>query len=118
MELVTRLLEIIEKQALQIAQLEERVKHLEEMLEQNSRNSSKPPSTDSYARNKPKVKSQRKKSDRSAGGQSGHPGTTLRMTDEPDEVLVHHVDKCTNCGGPWILSLMIMNEDRSLTFHK
>ena len=98
MELVTRLLEIIEKQALQIAQLEERVKHLEEMLEKNSRNSSKPPSTDSYARNKPKVKSQRKKSDRSVGGQSGHPGTTLRMTDEPDEVLVHHVDKCTNCG--------------------
>lgn len=90
-ELVTQLFGIIEK-------LEERVKHLEEMLEKNSSNSSKPPSTDSYARNKPKVKSQRKKSGRSPGGQNGHPGATLRMTDEPDEVDVHHVDKCTNCG--------------------
>jgi len=51
-ELVTRLLGIIEQQSLQIAQLEERVKHLEEMLDKNSRNSSKPPSTDSYARKK------------------------------------------------------------------
>ncbi|WP_242492619.1 DUF6444 domain-containing protein, partial [Methanolobus psychrotolerans] len=104
-ELVTRLLGIIEQQniiieqqSLKIAQLEERVKHLEEMLEKNSHNSSKPPSTDSYSRNKPKVKSQRKKSDRSPGGQNGHPGTTLRMNDDPDEVVVHHVDKCTNCG--------------------
>jgi cell division septum initiation protein DivIVA len=32
-ELVTRLLGIIEQQSLQIAQLEERVKHLEEMLD-------------------------------------------------------------------------------------
>ncbi len=68
------------------------------MLEKNSHNSSKPPSTDSYSRNKPKVKSQRKKSDRSPGGQNGHPGTTLRMNDDPDEVVVHYVDKCTNCG--------------------
>ena len=98
-ELVTRLLGIIEQQALQIAQLEERVKHLEEILDKNSCNSSKPPSTDSYARKKPKVKAQRKKSDRSAGGQNGHPGTTLRMNDEPDELVVHHIDKCIKCGG-------------------
>lgn len=68
------------------------------MLDKNSRNSSKPPSTDSHARKKPNVKSQRKKSDRSIGGQNGHPGTTLTMNDEPDEVIVHPVDKCANCG--------------------
>ena len=68
------------------------------MLDKNSRNSSKPPSTDSHTRKKPNVKSQRKKSDRSVGGQNGHPGTTLRMNDEPDEVIVHPVDKCASCG--------------------
>jgi transposase len=68
------------------------------MLDQNSRNSSKPPSTDSYARKKPSVKSQRKKTNHSAGGQDGHPSTTLRMNDDPDEVIVHYVGKCTNRG--------------------
>ncbi|WP_342306458.1 IS66 family transposase [Methanolobus sp. ZRKC5] len=97
-ELVTRLLGIIEHQSLQIAQLEERVRHLEEMLEKNSRNSSKPPSTDSYARNKPTLKSQRKKTNKHVGGQNGHPGTTLRINDDPDEVIVHPVNQCVNCG--------------------
>jgi transposase len=92
------LLEIIEQQAVQIAQLEERVKHLEEMLDKNSRNSSKPPSTDSYARKKPNARSQRKKSNKSVGGQNGHSGTTLTFNDNPDEVIFHHVNKCANCG--------------------
>lgn len=68
------------------------------MLDKNSRNSSKPPSTDSYARKKPNVRSQRKKTNKSVGGQDGHPGTTLTFNDDPDEVIVYHVDKCANCG--------------------
>ncbi|MDF1534858.1 MAG: DUF6444 domain-containing protein, partial [Methanosarcinaceae archaeon] len=39
---------IIEQQAARIAVLEERVKLLEEQLNKNSRNSSKPPSTDVF----------------------------------------------------------------------
>ena len=80
-----------------IAKQEERIKSLEERLNKNSRNSSKPPSTDAYASKKPTPKSRRQKSGKKAGGQKGHPGTTLRMIDNPDEIVIHEVDQCSNC---------------------
>ncbi len=80
-----------------IAELEERVKSLEERLNKNSSNSSKPPSTDAYATKKPKPKSRRIKSGKKVGGQKGHPGTTLRMVDNPDETVIHNVNECSNC---------------------
>ncbi|ABE51619.1 IS66-like element ISMbu5 family transposase [Methanococcoides burtonii] len=88
---------IIELQAARITELEERVKKLEEQLKKNSRNSSKPPSTDVFINEKPKTKSRRKKSGKKPGGQKDHPGTTLRMVDVPDEVIIHKVHKCSNC---------------------
>ena len=54
------------------------------MPNQNSRNSSKPPSTDFFVKEKPNPKSLRKKSGKKPGGQEGHPGTTLDMVDNPD----------------------------------
>jgi hypothetical protein len=80
---IQRLETIIEKQAIQIAELEERVKVLESRLNQNSRNSSKPPSTD-FVKEKPNPKSRRKKSGKKPGGQAGHPGSTLDMVNDPD----------------------------------
>jgi hypothetical protein len=47
---------LIGQQTVRIAELEEIVKSLEERLNKNSRNSSKPPSTDAYAPKKPKPK--------------------------------------------------------------
>ncbi len=91
------IINLIEQQAAIIAELEERVKSLEERLNKNSHNSSKPPSTDAYATKKPKPKSRRIKSGKKAGGQKGHPGTTLRMVDNPDEIVIHKVDQCSNC---------------------
>ena len=44
---------IIDQQAIKISELEERVKYLEERLNKNSRNSSKPPSTDNFAPERP-----------------------------------------------------------------
>ncbi|MBW6519373.1 MAG: IS66 family transposase [ANME-2 cluster archaeon] len=88
---------IIEQQAARIAVLEERVKLLEEQLNKNSRNSSKPPSTDVFIHEKPKPKSRRKKSGKKAGGQEGHPGTTLTMVDNPDETISHKVHRCDTC---------------------
>ena len=79
------------------AELEERVKSLEERLNKNSHNSSKPPSTDAYATKKPKPKSRRIKSGKKVGGQKGHPGTILRMIDNPDEIVIHKVDQCSSC---------------------
>ncbi len=75
---------IIEKQASQISELEERVRVLEARLNQNSQNSSKPPSTDVFCGEKPKPKSTRKKSGKKPGGQKGHPGKTLEMFENPD----------------------------------
>ena len=67
----------------QIKELTKRLIALEARLNQNSRNSSKPPSTD-FVKEKPNPRSRREKSDRKPGGQEGHPGTTLDMVNDPD----------------------------------
>jgi transposase len=89
---------IIELQAARISELEERVKSLEVTLNKNSSNSSKPPSTDTLAREKPNPKSSRIKSGKKVGGQPGHVGKTLTLVDNPDKTIVHEVKKCKNCG--------------------
>jgi hypothetical protein len=81
---VQRLETIIEKQAIRIDELEEHGKLLESRLNQNSKNSSMPPSTDFFVKEKPNPMSRRKKSDKKPGGQKGHPGTTLEMVIDPD----------------------------------
>jgi hypothetical protein len=68
----------------QVKELTEILTALESRLNQNSRNSSKPPSTDFFVKEKPNPKSLRKKSGKKPGGQEGHPGTTLDMVDNPD----------------------------------
>lgn len=73
-----------------------RIARLEGMLAKNSRNSSKPPSTDGPA--KPAPKSRRRKSGRKPGGQEGHKGETLRPSQTPDMVETHGVDRCEKCG--------------------
>ena len=62
----------------------------------DSHNSSKPPSTDSY--HKPAPKSSRKKTGRKPGGQKGHPGSTLALSENPDRVISHPVTTCLHCG--------------------
>jgi len=54
----------------------------------NSRNSSKPPTSDP---NRPRNK--RSRSDRPSGGQPGHVGKTLRPVEEPDEIEVLKIDR-------------------------
>lgn len=85
---------LIEKMDARITQLESRVAELEARLNQNSRNSSRPPSMDGFI----KPKSQRKKGERSVGGQNGHTGHTLEMVENPDEIIVHKVTVCKECG--------------------
>src|SRR5674476_179240 len=70
-----------------VAQLEVRVKHLEDRLAKNSQNSSKPPSSDGYS--KPNPQSRREKGKRNRGGQKGHSGTTLRQVNTPDHIIDH-----------------------------
>ena len=75
---------------------EQRVKHLEAQVAKNSRNSSKPPSTDGFK--KPEPKSLRKKSTRPSGGQPGHQGQTLAMAEKPQRKKRHRVARCACCG--------------------
>jgi transposase len=76
--------------------LAERIQKLEDQLAKNSRNSGKPPSSDGY--DQPAPKSLRKRSRRRSGGQKGHTGETLKMTEKPEHVRVHGVEACMHCG--------------------
>src|SRR6266699_568979 len=75
----------------QIAALTQQVKDLQDRLAKNSHNSSLPPSSDRFVR---QPKSLRTKSEKQTGGQEGHPGTTLRFSQAPDEVIEHLVSVC------------------------
>ncbi len=77
--------------------LQAEVADLKRQLGQNSRNSSKPPSSDSPFV-KPAPKSLRGKSGKKPGGQPGHPGSTLALVDDPNERLRHEPGPCTGCG--------------------
>lgn len=80
-----------------IEQLLQRVQSLEERLAKNSHNSSLPPSSDRFARQK-NVRSLRQQSGKKAGGQEGHPGATLEISETPNEVIVlPAVTQCQHC---------------------
>jgi len=75
----------------QLLQEIEQLKH-----PKNSRNSSVPPSKDE---NRPfKTKSLRSADGKLPGGQTGHEGNTLKMTDAPDFIIEHKPTFCTQCG--------------------
>lgn len=79
----------------EITMLKALVEELREQLNQNSRNSSKPPSTDGYK--KPAPQSLRKRSGKKAGGQPGHTGKNLTIAKEPDEIIRHMPRSCEGC---------------------
>ncbi|BCJ76724.1 hypothetical protein CS0771_62680 [Catellatospora sp. IY07-71] len=86
---------LVVEQAALIERLTARVAELERRLGLNSRNSSKPPSSDGQA--KPPPRSLRERSGRRPGGQPGADGTTLRQVAVPDEVVEHRPDACGRC---------------------
>ena len=75
--------------------LEKRIEVLENQKSKDSKNSSKPPSGDGFAK---RTKSLRTKSGRKSGGQKDHPGSTLEWCEEVDEVFVYPVVGCKSCG--------------------
>ncbi len=79
-----------------ISRLEKRVAELESQLNKSSNNSSKPPSSDGL---KKAIKNNREKSNRKPGGQPGHKGSGLSMSENPDEVIRCKVEKIKcDCG--------------------
>ena len=79
----------------QVQILTQRVAKLEEQINKNSRNSSKPPSSDGMKKSGPKPKSLRKRSGKKPGGQKGHKGHTLEKAEEPDYVIPLSVTLCS-----------------------
>jgi transposase len=77
-----------------ITLLSEQVQALQERLKKDSHNSHLPPASDRFHR---QPKSLRKQSGKKAGGQSGHPGSTLLVSQTPDMVQVHPVEHCLHC---------------------
>lgn len=91
-EAVFSIVTTLEEQTLLLAA---RVKELEDRLGKDSHNSSKPPASDGFAK---KPTSLRPQTGRKPGGQKGHPGKTLALTDTPDAVVVHAPNQCACCG--------------------
>ena len=79
-----------------LAATEATIKHLVELLNQNSRNSNWPSSRDK-GRRKPKPKSLRQQTDRQAGGQKGHQGHTLTYNPNPEVIKIYRPQTCQHC---------------------
>ena len=80
----------------QMAVMQERIQQLEGQLALNSRNSSRPPSSDGLR--KPAPKSLRPSGKNPNGGQPGHSGSTLRQSAHVDETIVHRsAPHCSVC---------------------
>ena len=79
----------------QLAQANARIKELEDRVAQDSRTSSKPPSSDGLAR---PPRSSRRPSGKRPGGQPGHAGHTLSLVEQPEEVVRHRPKVCSQCG--------------------
>jgi transposase len=78
--------------------LRRRDAELEALISKDSHNSSRPPSTDPPWRKR--TRSLRRPSGRRPGGQPGHPGHTLRLTQKPTRVVIHRPTQCCHCQTP------------------
>src|SRR5262249_16097158 len=81
-----------------VVALEAMVQAFQEQLQQDSRNSSRPPSIDAPASQRPK----RRRGQRRRGGRPGHPGhtRTLISVEDVDEVGPLKPDRCRGCQAP------------------
>lgn len=82
-----------------IAEQDQVIAELRQRLTQSSRNSSKPPSSDGYAKpSAKKDRSLRRRSGRKPGGQEGHEGAHLERVEMPDVEVLHEPEACVGCG--------------------
>ncbi len=78
--------------------LREKIAELERRLGLNSKNSSKPPSTDGLKKEK-RTKSLREASGKKSGGQKGNQGYTLLRVNQPEKIIRHEpLNQYCQCG--------------------
>ena len=85
------LVDIIEALISEVSKLRLEIEGLKAQINQNSTNSSKPPSSDWKAAKIPREKTVQ-------GGQFGHKGNFLRIEQASDETVELKVSKCKKCG--------------------
>ena len=90
----------------------EEIKRLKSIINKDSGNSSKPPSTDGFR----KIVNLREKSQRPSGGQKGHPGHCLKLPDNIDELVkkgaaeinvVDHTNGSSEYISRWVLDINV-----------
>lgn len=91
-DFLTRILEQNRLLTDTVKHLQSRVHELERQLNQNSNNSSKPPSSDGLR----KPTNQRIPGGKK-GAPKGHPGHTLRFSETPDQIVTLTPDHCEKC---------------------
>ncbi|MDO5131653.1 MAG: IS66 family transposase [Eubacteriales bacterium] len=80
-----------------ILELNQTIRELKEKINKNSRNSSRPPSSDGMDK-PPRQRSLRTSSGKPQGGQKDHPGASLKIdTSKPDKVVDHVASGCELC---------------------
>jgi transposase len=94
------------------AKLEARIAELEKRLNQNSSNSSKPPSSDGLKRKTQSLRSN--ENGRKPGGQPGHPGQTLLQSQAPDIIIHLPLDRCPECGVDLSAEPLVSEEKRQV----
>ena len=100
----------------QVADLQAKVRQLEDRQALHSRNSNQPPASDGLA--KPAPKNLRAKTGRKPGGQPGHPGHTLQPVKKPDHCHVHPLQHCScgQCGGVSLAGQPVLGYERRQVF--
>ena len=102
---ICRLSRLVESNNVELHKRDKRIEELEAKLskyetpDKNSGNSSTPPSKESIRDEAiRRTKTLRKPTGRKPGGQKGHEGSTLKMTQAPDETEDVSANYCTKCG--------------------
>lgn len=112
---IRRQRETIEQQAATIQEQAATIQSLRDQLAKDSRNSSKPPSSDGYEKPPvPRTRSLRRSGERKTGGQPGHTGRRLEPVEQPDHVEVHPVTECDHCHGSLVEMPVIDYEKRQV----
>ncbi len=95
--------------------LKARLSTIEAQLKKNSRNSHKPPSSDAFNKY---TRSLRRKSKHRSGGQPNHPGSTLKWSEQVDQIQVHRVTQCEGCGCALVSSpICDLKRAKCMTYH-
>ena len=81
----------------ELTNAKEETQNLKALFNQNSQNSDKPPSNGFFDNKISKSSNSRELSGKLPGGQKGHPGSTLKMSKYPDEIITNQLHNCKYC---------------------